>query len=65
MDAIQHRIQDMPPTPAHEFRADIPDIFQRLIDKALAKNTNDRYKTGADMAGDLSLVYDFIRLADG
>ena len=65
MDAIQHRIQDMPPTPAHEFRTDIPDIFQRLIDKALAKNTNDRYKTGADMAGDLSLVYDFIRLADG
>lgn len=65
MDAIQHRIQDTPPTPVHEFRADIPDIFQRIIDKALAKSTEHRYKTGADMAGDLSLVYDFIRLADG
>ncbi|MFT4581170.1 MAG: serine/threonine protein kinase [Gammaproteobacteria bacterium] len=65
MEAIQHRIQNTPPTPVHEFRADIPDIYQRIIDKALAKNTAHRYKSGADMAGDLSLVYDFIRLADG
>lgn len=61
MEAIQHRIQDTPPTPVDEFRADIPDIYQRIIDKALAKHPEYRYKTGADMAGDLSLVYDFIR----
>jgi len=64
-DAIQHRIQDSPPTPVSELRADVPAIYQRIIDRALAKNPEHRYRTGADMAGDLSLIYDFIRLADG
>jgi serine/threonine protein kinase len=64
MEAIQRRIQDSPPTPVHEFRADVPDIYQRIIDKALAKDLEQRYKCGADMAGDLSLVYDFIRSSD-
>jgi eukaryotic-like serine/threonine-protein kinase len=65
MEAIQHRIQHTPPTPVHEFRSDIPDIYQLIIDKALAKDRRHRYKSGADMAGDLSLIYDFIRHADG
>ena len=64
MEAIQHRIQDTPPTPIDDLHADIPDIYQRIIDKALAKKPEHRYKTGADMAGDLSLVYDFIRESD-
>ena len=65
MDAIRHRIQTSTPTSVLELRAEIPDIFQRIIDRALAKNPEYRYKTGADMAGDLSLIYDFIRLTDG
>jgi len=58
---IQQRIQHSPPTPVHEFRVDIPEIYQRIVDKALAKDPIHRYKSGADMAGDLSLVYEFIR----
>ena len=65
MAAIQRRIQDHAPTPIQEFRTDVPDIYQLIIDKALAKDPKHRYKSGADMAGDLSLVYDFIRVADG
>jgi serine/threonine protein kinase len=64
-EVIQSRIRDTPPTPGHELRADIPEIYQSIIDKALTKNYDHRYKTGADMAGDLSLVYDFIALAEG
>ena len=65
MAAIQRRIQDYAPTPIQEFRTDVPDIYQLIIDKALAKDPKHRYKSGADMASDLSLVYDFIRAADG
>lgn len=64
LEAIQHRIQDSLPTPIQEFRADIPDIYQRIIDRALAKSPEHRYKSGADMAGDLSLIYDFIRTVE-
>ena len=63
--AIQRRIQDYSPTPLEEFRANVPDIYQLIIDKALAKNPKHRYKPDVDMAGDLTLVYDFIRVADG
>lgn len=65
LEAIQHRIQDRSPTPVLELRADIPEIYQRIINRALAKNLEHRYKTGADMAGDLTLIYDFIRHTDG
>jgi hypothetical protein len=65
LEAIRHRIQDSPPIAVRELRADIPEIYQRIIDRALAKNPEYRYRTGADMAGDLSLIYDFIRLTGG
>jgi len=60
-EAIQHRILNTKPPPLSEFRADIPDIYQRIIDKALARTLQYRYRSGADFAGDLSLVYDFLR----
>jgi serine/threonine protein kinase len=60
IEEIQANIRSRPPLPIAEFRADLPDIFQRIIDKALAKPLSRRYKTGADLAGDLSLVADFL-----
>ena len=42
-------------------RPELPEICQRIIDKALAKDKNQRYKSGLDMAGDISLVYDFLK----
>jgi serine/threonine protein kinase len=61
IEAINHRILESRPTPLKELRSDIPDICQRIVDKALAKDPTYRYKTGLDMAGDISLVYDFLR----
>jgi tRNA A-37 threonylcarbamoyl transferase component Bud32 len=43
-----------------EMRSDAPDILQRIMDKAFARNPAQRYKTGADFAGDLELVFDFL-----
>ena len=60
-EAIQHRILNTKAPSLANYRADIPDIYQRIIDKALARSLQYRYRTGSDMAGDLSLVYDFLR----
>jgi len=60
LEAIHHRILNTRPLPLTELRADLPDICQRIIDKALAKNLQYRYRTGADLAGDLSLVHEFL-----
>ncbi|MEM7543745.1 MAG: serine/threonine-protein kinase, partial [Pseudomonadota bacterium] len=40
IDAIEHRILNTPPTVLAERRSGIPDIYQRIIDKALAKDTS-------------------------
>lgn len=61
LEAIKHRIVTGKPLPLTEYRADIPEVFQRIIDKALAKAPYYRYKSGADLAGDIALVYDFLR----
>lgn len=60
-EAIQHRILNTKPLPLSDLRADIPEIYQRILDKALARSLQYRYKSGADFAGDLALVYDFLR----
>lgn len=61
IDAIEHRILNLKATPLVELRADLPEIYQRIVDKALAKNVDQRYKSGLDMARDISLVYDFLK----
>ena len=43
-----------------EMRSDAPEILQRIMDKAFARNPAQRYKTGVDFAGDLELVFDFL-----
>lgn len=62
IDAIEHRILHSTPAPVATLRADVPAIYQRIIDKALAKKAQHRYKSGLDMAGDISLVFDFLKL---
>ncbi len=59
--AIQHLILTKKPLAVAEFRAGVPEIFQRIIDKALAKAPYYRYKSGADFAGDIAIVFDFLR----
>ncbi len=60
LEAIQHQILNTTPPQLVELRSEIPEILQRIIDRALAKQISKRYKSGDDMAGDLSLVFDFI-----
>ncbi len=61
IDAIEHRILNTTPPPIRELRADVPGVYQRIIDKALAKKLRHRYKSGVDMAADIALVFDFLK----
>ena len=60
LDAIQHLILHTPHPPLNNFRSDIPEVLERIVNRALAKQPRNRYKSAMDMAGDLSLVFDFI-----
>ena len=42
-------IMNDPPPPLRVFRQDVPEQFERIIRKALAKNPDDRYQTARDM----------------
>ncbi|MBI4695430.1 MAG: protein kinase [Gammaproteobacteria bacterium] len=65
LEAINHLTVTARHRPLADYRAEIPPIFERIIDKVLAKKPKHRYKTGADLAGDLALVNDFLRKQDG
>jgi len=44
-------------------RPEVPVSLERVIDRVLKKHPAGRYATAMDLAGDLSLVYDDVRLA--
>ncbi len=46
-------IQEQPHAPLLEFVKYVPDQLERIIDKALAKNPDERYQTTADMLLDM------------
>ncbi len=64
LPAIAHRITQKVPTALAEVRPDVPHIVGRILGRALSKQVGRRYKTGLDLAADLSLVYDHIKLLD-
>lgn len=49
-DAISTHRRGVRPAPAHEYRADAPQLIDSLLDRALAKSPDDRFQTGKEMA---------------
>jgi serine/threonine protein kinase len=64
LPAIAHRITQKMHAPLTEMRPDAPQILGRILDRALCKQARQRYKMGLDLAADLSLVYDHIKLLE-
>ena len=64
LPAIAHRITEKIPAGLSEMRPNAPQILGRILDRALCKQAGQRYKMGLDLAADLSLVYDHIKLLD-
>jgi len=64
LPSIIYNITERPHTPLRKLRADVPRILEHIVDRCLHKMVNSRYKSGLDLAGDLSLVFDQARLTD-
>jgi serine/threonine-protein kinase len=53
MPRLMHKIATEPHVPIRTLRSDLPACTDALIDKALAKDSDDRFQTGAEMAAAL------------
>jgi serine/threonine protein kinase len=62
--AVTHRIINEPHVPIARSRADTPDILESIVQKLLKKRPEDRYKTGLDVASDLSSVFEHLTLSE-
>jgi len=54
--ATLHSIVSENPAPLSQHNPSIPPELERLINKVLAKNPNDRYQTATEIVGDLNSV---------
>ncbi len=61
--SINQLILQSEPRPLRDLRPEVPEILERVVRRALAKDLARRYKTGLDIAGDLSLVLDLATVA--
>ena len=54
--AVMYQIVNTDPKPLSEFRRDIPQRLQPVVDKILQKNASLRYQTAAELADDLESI---------
>jgi len=54
--SILFRISNANPIPMEQVRKGIPDVLTKIVDKALAKNPNDRYQNCSDFAYELRVA---------
>jgi serine/threonine protein kinase len=55
-----HKIINERPPMMRSYRAEIPDILEKIVHHALQKQPEKRYRMGLNMAADLSLAFDFL-----
>lgn len=55
-----HKIINERQPPMKTYRADVPQILEKVVYHALEKDTARRYKMGLNLAGDLSLAFDYL-----
>ncbi len=54
--SIMYKITNDNPIPIRKIRPQLPDIFEKIVNKALAKNPEKRYQTCMDFAYDLRVA---------
>ena len=57
---IMNKILNEPHISIRELRTDIPQVLTKIVDKALNKNPEKRYRSAIDFAADLSIASDQI-----
>lgn len=63
--AVIYKITRENPVPVRDLRPDLPEIFDKIMHKALAKSLEERYTTGMDLAYDLRVALRGIMLPKG
>ena len=58
LSAINHKINHDKPPRMGEFRKDMPEALEHVVERMLKKEPNDRYTTGLDLAADLAVIFD-------
>lgn len=58
LGAIANRITNEKITPIQEFRPDLPEGLDYVLNRMLKKKSTKRYGTGLDLAADLALIFD-------
>lgn len=53
MTQLMHKIASEPHAPLRSIRPELPDCVETILDRTLAKNPEDRYQTGAELAAAL------------
>lgn len=65
LQELTYKIQHQEPTPVSKYRVDIPEILDRVVMRCLRKDPKKRYRSGLDIAGDLSYIFDEINESQG
>jgi eukaryotic-like serine/threonine-protein kinase len=55
---ISNNITNEKPRPLSEFRSDLPQGLEYILNRMLKKKNSKRYSMGIDLAADLALIYD-------
>jgi serine/threonine protein kinase len=64
LPAIVHRITKEAYIPIAHYRSDVPPVIEHIVRSLLEKRPEDRYRTGLDLAADLSLGFDHLTLSE-
>src|SRR5206468_12822581 len=59
--AVLNSIMNSSPPPAHEFESSIPVELSAIVERAMAREPEERYARGKDMASDLRRVLGAVR----
>jgi serine/threonine protein kinase len=54
--AISYRIVHVDPVPPRTLNPAVPEVYNRILGRLLAKNPQDRYLTGADLIADIRKI---------
>jgi len=57
---LVQRVLNEDPPPMSDFRSDLSQELQRIVNRALAKKIEDRYHMGIDLASDLSKAFEHL-----
>ena len=57
---LVRKILNEEPPPMKDYRSEVPDVLERIMRKAIAKETSERYAMGLDMASELSTAFDHL-----